>query len=134
MSSQTPPPPPPPPPGPPSAPPPPPEPTDVGATAEPATGTTSGGTGKKAIIGGIAAAVVLGGGYGAYAVYDKLDGGGAQPHDVMPASTQMYARVDLVGPEDAPLLIELELVEPELFLDLAPGSADRFAAALLARA
>ncbi|MBB2923516.1 RimK family alpha-L-glutamate ligase [Cellulomonas cellasea] len=46
----------------------------------------------------------------------------------------LYARVDLVGPEDAPLLIELELVEPELFLDLAPGSADRFAAALLARA
>ncbi|MGW6128763.1 ATP-grasp domain-containing protein [Cellulomonas sp. NPDC055163] len=45
----------------------------------------------------------------------------------------LYARVDLVGPEDAPLLIELELVEPELFLDLAPGSAERFADALLAR-
>lgn len=62
-------------------------------TSEPA--VTSGGAGKKVVFGGIAAAVILGGGYGAYAAYDKLDGGGPQPHDVMPASTQVYVRADL---------------------------------------
>lgn len=52
--------------------------------------------GKKTYIaGGIAAAIVLGGGFGAYAVYDRLDGGGVQPHDVLPASSQFYLRVDL---------------------------------------
>lgn len=87
MSNQT-PPPPPPPPTPSSAPPPPP--------AEAATGDARRRTGgRKAILGGVAAAVVLGGGFAAYAVYDRLDGGGAQPHDVMPASTQFYARLDL---------------------------------------
>jgi hypothetical protein len=39
-----------------------------------------------------------------------------------------YARVDLVDGEDGtPVVIELELVEPSLFLDLAPGSAARLA-------
>lgn len=75
---------PPPPPPPPSAPP-------VEAYSE----SRSGSRKKAAILGGVAAAVILGGGYGAYAVYDKLDGGGAQPHDVMPASTDAYARLDL---------------------------------------
>ncbi|MET0449747.1 MAG: hypothetical protein ABW004_15135, partial [Aeromicrobium sp.] len=51
--------------------------------------------GRKVIVGVLAAAIVLGGGYGAYAVYDKLDGGGVQPHDVLPASTDVYFRVDL---------------------------------------
>lgn len=45
----------------------------------------------------------------------------------------LYARVDLVGPPDAPLLMELELIEPEIFLPTAPGSADRLADAVLAR-
>jgi hypothetical protein len=58
-------------------------------------GGNRGGGSKKFIIGGIAAALVLGGGFGAYAVYDKLDGGGAQPHDVLPSSMQAYLRVDL---------------------------------------
>ena len=40
-----------------------------------------------------------------------------------------YARVDLVG-ED-PLLMELELIEPALFLDDHPDAADRFAAHLV---
>ncbi len=107
MSDHTPVPPPPPPPPPPSEPtvvapstpsaatpppPPPPPGTDVPATAD-------GGKGRRgartAIIGGVAAALVLGGGLGAYAVYDRLSGGGAQPHDVLPASTQIYARFDL---------------------------------------
>jgi hypothetical protein len=39
-----------------------------------------------------------------------------------------YARVDLVpGSNGEPLLIELELTEPSLFLGQAPGSAERLA-------
>jgi hypothetical protein len=46
-----------------------------------------------------------------------------------------YARVDLVpGPDGAPLIIELELTEPSLFMGTAPGSPERFARALLAAA
>ena len=47
----------------------------------------------------------------------------------------LYARVDLVpGPDGSPVLMELELTEPSLFLDRAAGSADRFAAAVRAAA
>lgn len=42
-----------------------------------------------------------------------------------------YARVDLLpGPDGHPCLLELELTEPSLFFDQAPGSAARFAALL----
>lgn len=44
----------------------------------------------------------------------------------------LYARVDLVETDRGPVLMELELIEPDLFLD--PASAERLAAALLARA
>jgi glutathione synthase/RimK-type ligase-like ATP-grasp enzyme len=44
----------------------------------------------------------------------------------------LYARVDLVESARGPLLMELELIEPDLFLD--PAAAARMAAALLARA
>jgi glutathione synthase/RimK-type ligase-like ATP-grasp enzyme len=45
----------------------------------------------------------------------------------------LYARVDLL-PDEAgdPVVIELELTEPSLWLSSAPGSADRFAAAIRA--
>ncbi|WP_221934890.1 ATP-grasp domain-containing protein [Georgenia yuyongxinii] len=43
-----------------------------------------------------------------------------------------YARVDLVEYDGAPALMELELIEPELFLPYAPGSAGRFADHLVA--
>ena len=47
----------------------------------------------------------------------------------------LYARVDLVpGTGGEPLVLELEATEPSLFLRLAPGSAERLAAALRARA
>lgn len=88
----------PPPPAPPTAPtgpaipPPPAPPTPPAQSAAPADGPRHG---KKYIIGGLTAAIVLGGGFGAYAVYDKLDGGGAQPHDVLPASADTYLRLDL---------------------------------------
>ncbi len=46
----------------------------------------------------------------------------------------LYARVDLVpGPGDAPLVIELELLEPSLFLAEDGGAADRLAAAIARR-
>ncbi len=44
-----------------------------------------------------------------------------------------YARVDVIRGADGPLLMEVELIEPELFVDHAPESASRFAAAILAR-
>jgi glutathione synthase/RimK-type ligase-like ATP-grasp enzyme len=37
-----------------------------------------------------------------------------------------YARVDMVGDDD-PLVMELELIEPELFLRFGPGSPGRLA-------
>lgn len=54
----------------------------------------------------------------------------AVPHD----GPLLYARVDLVpGPDGSPMLMELELTEPSLFLRWAPGSAERFARAVAAR-
>jgi hypothetical protein len=44
----------------------------------------------------------------------------------------LYARVDLL-PGDEPALLELELTEPSLFFAHAPGAAERFARAVLAR-
>jgi glutathione synthase/RimK-type ligase-like ATP-grasp enzyme len=47
----------------------------------------------------------------------------------------LYARVDLVdGADGEPRLMELELVEPNLFLDLHPGSVPRVVDAILAAA
>jgi hypothetical protein len=47
----------------------------------------------------------------------------------------LYARVDMVAAADgSPVLMELEAVEPNLYLDQAPGSAERVAAAIAARA
>ncbi len=43
-----------------------------------------------------------------------------------------YARVDLLPSSQGPMLLELELTEPSLFFEHAPGSAERFAASLLA--
>ncbi len=46
----------------------------------------------------------------------------------------LYARVDLApGPDGEPLLMELELTEPSLFLFTSPGSAERCAEAVLCR-
>lgn len=48
------------------------------------------------------------------------------------AAELAYARVDLVPDRDgSPLIIELELTEPSLFMGTAPGSAERFANVLL---
>ncbi len=43
----------------------------------------------------------------------------------------LYARVDMVpGPDGQPVVMELELIEPNLYFDLAPGAAQRFAQAI----
>jgi hypothetical protein len=50
------------------------------------------------------------------------------------AERLLYARIDLIpGPDGAPMLIELELTEPTLFLRQAPAAADRLAEAIIAR-
>jgi hypothetical protein len=46
--------------------------------------------------------------------------------------TPLYVRVDLLPTVDGPVIIELEMTEPSLYVALADGAADRFAAALLA--
>ncbi len=45
----------------------------------------------------------------------------------------LYARIDLVGSETEPLVMELELIEPDLFLSHAPGSVELLARAIIAR-
>ena len=48
-------------------------------------------------------------------------------------SAPLYARVDLVrNAQNEPVLMELELAEPSLFLHTAEGAAERFAEAVLA--
>ncbi len=47
----------------------------------------------------------------------------------------LYARVDVLRSDDGePAVLELELIEPSLFLDYVPGSADALAAAIDGRA
>ena len=51
----------------------------------------------------------------------------------LPFKAPLYARIDLIrDAERAPRLLELELAEPSLFFAHAPGSAERFAAAVSA--
>ena len=43
----------------------------------------------------------------------------------------LYARVDMVpGPDGEPVLLELEAIEPALYLHTSPGASERFAAAV----
>ena len=50
------------------------------------------------------------------------------------AGRLLYARVDLIpGPDGAPVVVELELTEPSLFLSTAGGAAERFAGAVADR-
>ncbi len=52
----------------------------------------------------------------------------------LPFGTLLYARVDLIRDgTGGPQLLELEINEPSLFLSHAPGAAQRYAAAALAR-
>jgi hypothetical protein len=50
------------------------------------------------------------------------------------ADRLLYARVDLIpGPDDLPVLVELELTEPSLFIGTADGAPARFAEAIASR-
>ena len=49
------------------------------------------------------------------------------------AEPLLYLRVDLLPSPAGPVLVELELVEPSLFLRFADGATDRLAAAISAR-
>ena len=56
----------------------------------------------------------------------------AAPHEGAPL---LYARVDMVPDTDRrPMIMELELIEPSLFMVTAPGTAQGFAEAIDARA
>ena len=52
--------------------------------------------------------------------------------EAIPFGRLAYARIDLLPSPAGPRLLELELTEPSLFFAHAAGSADRFAATLLA--
>ncbi len=47
--------------------------------------------------------------------------------------TPLYARIDMVPGPAGPVVMEIEAVEPCLYFDLVPGSAQRFAAAVSSR-
>jgi len=113
-------------------------------------GTVSHVLHKRAVLRTDEVAPVRGDGLGAAeAMYDPgLVGPGeataaelALARDVLAAvtdrigATPLYARVDMVdGDDDGPLLMELEAVEPNLYLGTAPGSVNRLADAVLTRA
>lgn len=76
---------------------------------------------------------------GDYRVHARY-GGRVVPHDptpkqlrvasaavsLAPAATPAYARVDLVRLQDEPAVMELEVIEPELFLGYHHAAVDRF--------
>lgn len=54
--------------------------------------------------------------------------------NAIPGPPPLYARVDLIRAGDsAPVVLELELVEPSLFVEHGPGAAERLVEGLLAR-
>jgi len=51
------------------------------------------------------------------------------------SATPLVARIDMLRDESgAPILLELEAIEPNLYFEQAPGAADRLADAIVARA
>jgi len=58
----------------------------------------------------------------------------AAAYAAIPFPAPLYARIDMIRDDrGAPVILELELTEPSVFFAHAPGSADRFAALLIAR-
>ncbi|MEJ2884820.1 ATP-grasp domain-containing protein [Actinomycetospora aeridis] len=49
------------------------------------------------------------------------------------ATPMLYARIDLLPGPEGPQVLEVELAEPSLFLEHAPGAADRLADAVVRR-
>ncbi|VXC46000.1 DUF3352 domain-containing protein [Aeromicrobium sp. 9AM] len=87
----------------------------------------AGGRNTKAlVVAAIAVVVVLALAGGAFAVIKKLDGGGPQPHDVLPASVIAYARVD-VDPSASQKIALFKLIRkfPEAADQIGIKSADQ---------
>ena len=58
----------------------------------------------------------------------------AAAHAAMPFGTPLYARIDMIRADGGqPVVLELELTEPSVFLAHTPGSAERLARVILAR-
>lgn len=58
----------------------------------------------------------------------------AAAYGAIPFAPPLYARIDMIrDARGAPVVLELEMTEPSLFLTHAPGSADRLAGLLVAR-
>jgi glutathione synthase/RimK-type ligase-like ATP-grasp enzyme len=57
----------------------------------------------------------------------------AKAHEIVGLLPQdpVYARVDLVDADERVYLMEVELIEPELFLEHSPAAIERFAAAII---
>jgi hypothetical protein len=93
-----------------------------------------GRSAKRLAIIGVAAvlALILVG--GAFAAYQKLDGGGTQPHDVLPDSLVAYARVD-VDPSAGQKIALLKLIRkfPEAADEIGITSAGQDVRELLVR-
>jgi glutathione synthase/RimK-type ligase-like ATP-grasp enzyme len=72
---------------------------------------------------------------GSVALVDPPDGLVEQAANALAAIDEkpLYARVDGIARGDAFLLTELELIEPNLFLEYAPGATERLARAIAAR-
>ncbi|MFE3939388.1 hypothetical protein ACFXPJ_37935, partial [Streptomyces goshikiensis] len=57
--------------------------------------------------------------------------GGRPAHPALAAGPLLYARVDLaLDTAGAPVVMELELIEPNLFLTATEGGVDRFVEAV----
>jgi glutathione synthase/RimK-type ligase-like ATP-grasp enzyme len=71
---------------------------------------------------------------GSVAVHEPTDAERAVARGVLDALPwpTTYARIDLVTADDGPLLMEAELIEPELFLRAVPAAAGRLADVLVA--
>lgn len=58
----------------------------------------------------------------------------AAAYAAIPFELPLYARLDMIRDDrGAPVILELEMTEPSMYFAYAPGSADRFAALLIAR-
>lgn len=58
----------------------------------------------------------------------------AAAYAAIPFAAPLYARIDMIRDErGAPVILELEMTEPSVFLAHAAGSAERFAHAIVAR-
>lgn len=107
--------------------------------------TTEGETSLVYLDGAFSHAVCKRPASGDYRVHDDFDGS-IEPvvptvaqRDVADAAVAaaahplLYARVDVVPGSAGPVVMELELVEPDLYFATAPGSAERLARAVAAR-